>query len=276
MSDNTSNNTLRVAIAGLGAIGLAVARHIDSGRLAGMTLTAVASGRRERAEENLKPLANPPAIVAIAELGEAADIIVECAPAAHFAAIARSALEAGRIFMPLSVGALLDHMELVDLARENGGRIIVPTGALLGLDAVRAAAIGTVNDVTLTTRKPPAGLKGAPYLVANNISLEGLEQAKRLFTGSAREAAKGFPANLNIAAALALAGIGPDATRVEIWADPTLTRNTHTVTVRSDSSDFTMTLENKPTDENPRTGRITAQSVIAALERLTAPLVVGS
>lgn len=276
MSNSPSNSRLRVAIAGLGAIGLTVARRIDSGGIAGLVLAAVASGSREKAEAKLADFANPPPIVPIDELGEIADVIVECAPAAFFAEIARSTLERGRIFMPLSVGALLEHMELVDLARKKGGRIIVPTGALLGLDAVRAAAVGTIEEATLITRKPPQGLEGAPYLVENEISVEGLKEAKRLFSGSARQAAKGFPANLNIAAALALAGVGPDATQVEIWADPALTRNTHTITVKSDSSDFTMTLENKPTAENPRTGKITALSVIATLQRLTSPLVVGS
>jgi aspartate dehydrogenase len=98
----------------------------------------------------------------------------------------------------------------------------------------------------------------------------------RIFAGSAREAIKGVPANVNVAVALSLAGIGPDATDVEVWADPTTTRNTHTIDVVSDSSDFTMTIAGRPTEETPATGKITALSVIAALRRLTAPMVVGS
>ncbi len=97
-----------------------------------------------------------------------------------------------------------------------------------------------------------------------------------MFEGTARQAIAGFPANVNVAVALSLAGIGPDQTRIEIWADPGVTRNTHTVIVKSDSSDLTMTIENIPSQDNPRTGRITALSVLAALRRLTAPLVVGS
>jgi aspartate dehydrogenase len=106
--------------------------------------------------------------------------------------------------------------------------------------------------------------------------VEGLKAPLRVFAGSAREAIAGFPANVNVAVALSLAGIGPDKTQVEVWADPTVTRNTHTVIVKSDSSDLTMTIENIPSEENPRTGRITALSVLAALRRLTSPLVVGS
>jgi len=141
---------------------------------------------------------------------------------------------------------------------------------------VRAAAEGAIASVTIVTRKPPAGLAGAPLLARRGISLDGLDKPLRVFEGSAREAIAGFPANVNVAVALALAGIGPDHTRAEIWADPGVTRNTHTIIVESDSSNLTMTIENTPDADNPRTGKITALSVLAALRRLTAPLVVGS
>jgi aspartate dehydrogenase len=151
----------------------------------------------------------------------------------------------------------------------------VPTGALIGLDAVTAAAEGTIHSVRLVTRKPPLGLAGAPYLVENRIGVEGLSEPLRIFEGTAREAAKGFPANLNVAVALSLAGIGPDRTRVEIWADPTVTRNTHRIEVDSDSARLSMTIENIPS-ENPRTGRITALSVIACLRKQCASLRIGT
>ena len=178
--------------------------------------------------------------------------------------------------MPLSVGALLDHMHLVDRAKVTGARILVPTGALVGLDAVRAVAEGTIEKVSITTRKPPAGLAGAPLLAAKGLSVENLKEPLLVFEGSAREAIRGFPANVNVAVALALAGIGPDRTRVAIWADPTVTRNTHTIEVVSDTSNFTMTIAGLPSLETPATGRVVPLSVIAALRRLTAPLVVGS
>jgi aspartate dehydrogenase len=274
--NDQSDQPLRVAIAGLGAIGLAVARHLDRGGVPGLALSAVASGNREKAEKNLADFKTPPPVVSLAELADQADVIVECAPAAFFDQIARPALERGRTLVALSVGALLDREELVDLARKTGGRIIVPTGALLGLDAVKAAAKGHIEEVSLVTRKPPAGLKGAPHLIDNNISVDGLREAKLVFAGSAYDAAKGFPANLNIGAALALAGKGPGHTSFEIWADPSIDRNTHTITVRSDSSNFTMTIENTPVPESPRTGKITALSTIAALERLVSPLTIGT
>ncbi len=271
-----STTPLRLAIAGLGAIGMTVARCVDAGRIEGMTLTAVSARNLDKAKARIADFASPPDVVPLDTLCGNADVIVECIPAAHFMAVARPAIESGRIFMPLSVGMLLGHMELIDLARESGGQIIVPTGALIGLDAVRAAASGGIRSVKLTTRKPPAGLKDAPYIRENGISLDGLSEPKLLFSGTAREAARGFPANLNVAAALALAGAGPDDTQVDIWADPGVTRNIQSVAVTSDSADFTMSIENIPSDENSRTGKITAHSVVAALQRLTQPLVVGS
>jgi aspartate dehydrogenase len=146
---------------------------------------------------------------------------------------------------------------------------------LLGLDAVTAAAEGNISSVRMITRKPPNGLAGAPYLVANKISVDGLNEAKRVFSGTARAAAAGFPANVNVAAALSLAGIGPDRTTIDIWADPAVQRNCHTIEVDADSARFSLTIENIPS-ENPRTGRITALSVVAALRKMHAPLRVGT
>jgi aspartate dehydrogenase len=175
----------------------------------------------------------------------------------------------------LSAGALLDHEDLIEIAKRNGGQIVVPTGALIGLDAVTAAAVGTIHSVRMVTRKPIAGLVGAPYIIANNIDIERITEPLRIFDGTAREAAKGFPANLNVAVALSLAGIGPDRTKLEIWADPTVTRNIHRIEVDSDSARFSMSIENIPS-ENPKTGRITALSVIACLRKQRASLRVGT
>ena len=264
-----------VAIAGLGAIGLPLARALDRGAVPGMRLIAVAARDHAKARAALAGLVHPPVLCAIADLA-AADIVVEAAPAAVFAEIAEAALVAGRILVPASVGALLPRMDLVDLAARTGGRIVVPTGALLGLDAVRAAAEGEVASITIETRKPPAGLEGAPYLVEHGIDVTGLTEAKRVFAGTARAAAAAFPANVNVAAALALAGIGPDRTQVEVWADPALARNMHTVRVDAAAARFTMTIENLPSAENPRTGLLTPLSLLACLRGLVAPLKVGS
>jgi aspartate dehydrogenase len=264
----------RVAIAGLGAIGRALARRLADG-VAGLELACVAARDKDKAAAWLAEQGIECPIVDLPQFPLHADIAVEAAPAAILEAVCRPMLEEGRRVMVLSAGALLPRPDLIDLARDKGGQIIVPTGALLGLDAVTAAAEGTINSVRMTTRKPPKGLTGAHYLEANGISVEGLNEAKRVFSGTAREAAAGFPANVNVAAALSLAGIGPDRTTIDIWADPAVTRNCHTIEVESDSATFSMTIENIPS-ENPKTGRITALSALAALRKMHAPLRVGT
>ncbi|MBS7537359.1 aspartate dehydrogenase [Ancylobacter lacus] len=264
----------RIAIAGLGAVGHRVARALDEG-LPGCRLVAVSAHDRARAAERLADLRRPVPVVAIEELEGLADIVVECAPAALLPAIAGPFLKAGKTVIVLSSGAILAHQDLVELAREHGGQIVVPTGALLGLDAVTAAAEGDIRSVRMVTRKPVKGLVGAPYLVERDISIDNITEPVCVFDGTPREAAIGFPANLNVAVALALAGIGPDRTRLQIWADPALTRNTHTIEVDADSASFSMSIANVPT-ENPKTGRITALSVISYLRKLDAPLRVGS
>jgi aspartate dehydrogenase len=275
MSKERSGGELRVGIGGFGAIGGALARRLDRG-VPGLQLVAVSARDVGRAERRIAALERPVPVVPLSALAALAEVVVECAPAAVFREIAEPALRAERIFMPVSVGQLLEQGELIDLAERTGARIIVPTGALLGLDAVRAAAEGEIRSITMVTRKPPRGLVGAPYLERHGIDLEGLNEPLKIFEGSAREGARGFPANVNVAAALSLAGIGPERTRLEIWADPHITRNTHRIVVEAEAARFEMQIENVPTEENPRTGKITALSVIAALRRLTATLCVGS
>ena len=241
-----------------------------------MRLTAIGARDAAKVRAILPPgLSVSPEMVGITDLAAHADIVIECAPAALLCSIAEPVLRAGGTMVVLSCGALLDAMHLVELARTHGGRILVPTGALLGLDAVFAAAQGTIHAVRLTTRKPPQSLLGAPYLVEHSIELDGLTEKLRVFEGTAREAARGFPANLNVAAALSLAGLGPDRTRLEIWADPGVTRNVHTIELDSDAARLSMTIENIPS-ANPKTGRITALSVIAMLRKMRAPLAVGT
>jgi aspartate dehydrogenase len=264
----------RVAVAGLGTIGRALVAQLAEG-VPGMELTAVAARDPERAKETLRQLGAGVPVTDIAGLEPLADLVVECAPAHLLPAIAEPFLRAGKEVVVLSVGALLEYTHLVDLAEAHGSRISVPTGALVGLDAVAAAAESEIRSLRMTTRKPPSGLVGAPGIEASGIDLEALTEPVLVFAGTAREAARGFPANLNVAVALSLAGPGPDMTEVEVWADPAVTKNTHTIVMQSDVADLTMTIENVPS-ENPATGRITALSVISMLRKRNATLTVGS
>jgi aspartate dehydrogenase len=265
---------LRVAVVGLGAIGIRVVEALDRG-IEGLVLAAVSVQNPEKYRSRLASLMRTPAVLPIEALCDVADIVIECAPAKLLRSIVAPFVTSGKIAIVLSAGGLLENEDLIDLAKQNGGQIVVPTGALIGLDAVTAAAVGTIHSVRMVTRKPVAGLAGAPYIVENNIDIERITKPLKIFDGTAREAAKGFPANLNVAVALSLAGIGPDRTKLEIWADPALTRNVHRVDVESDSARFSMSIENVPS-ENPKTGLITALSVIAYLRKQGASLRVGT
>ena len=264
-----------VAVAGLGAIGLRVAAAVAGG-IDGLRLVAVSARDKERAADRLARLGTSVPVLPLEELAASADIVVECVPAAVFDRVARPAIEGGRALVPLSVGALLDRGALIERAAETGARIIVPSGAILALDALKAASEGVIYSVTHIMRKPPGSLVGAPYLERNGISLDNLVEPLLIFKGPAREGARNFPANANVSAAVSLAGIGPDRTVLEIWADPTLERNTHKVTVEAESARFSAEIESLPDAENPRTGRLTPLSVIATLRQLGATLRVGT
>jgi aspartate dehydrogenase len=266
---------LKVGIAGFGTIGRAVGRALDAG-MPGLELSAVSSGNPDNAARAMAELSQAVPILDAQALADAVDIVIECAPTTAFLSIAEPALKSGCTLITVSGAAILEHPSIVELANNSDGKIILATGALLGLDAVRAAAEGTIHSVTMVTMKPPRSLLKAKYIVENNISLDQLTEPLQVFKGTAREGAEKFPSNVNVAAALGLAGVGADLTQLEIWADPTRTRNTHFITVDADSARFELKIENVPTEENPGTGKITALSVIAALRSMGAPLRVGT
>ncbi len=270
------SHSVAVDIAGLGTIGLQVARVIDDDVIKGMHLAAVCSGSSEKAKRRMANFRNPPPVTSAEALAKGCDIVVECMPKKAFLHIAAPVLGAGRTLISVSGAAILAHPEIVDVARKNNCRIVLATGALLGLDAIRAAAEGRIHSVRIVTRKPPKSLLGAPYLDEHGIDVASFTKLTRVFKGSAAEGAMGFPANVNVAAAVGLAGLGAEATALEIWCDPSLDRNTHTIVVDADSARFEMKIEIVPSEENPRTGKITALSVIAALRAETAALRVGS
>lgn len=265
-----------VGIAGLGTMGKALALALDSGELNGLALGAVSVHDREKADQWMRAqLKHPVDCVDFDALATRCDWVVECASPRLLHSIAEPALRRGRRLVVMSGGGLLDAPDLIDLARTNGGQIILPTGGLLGLDAVSAAREGVIHSVTLVTRKPIAGLIGAPLLVEQRIDITNLKEPMCVFRGNAQDARRGFPANVNVAVALSLAGVGVERTQVEVWADPTVTRNTHSIRVEADSASFSMTIENVPS-ENPKTGRIAALSLIACLRKACAPLRVGT
>ena len=170
------SSSIPIAIAGLGAIGRVVARRLSAG-IPGLRLSAIAARDRPKAQAWLDAERIAAPLIELDALPRHCDLAVECAPASVLEAICRPMLGAGKRVMVLSAGALLPRPDLIELAASGGGQIIVPTGALLGLDAVTAAAEGKIQSVRMITRKPPNGLVGAPYLVEHGISVAGLNAA---------------------------------------------------------------------------------------------------
>lgn len=275
--DREDRTRTSIAIAGLGTVGRVVASHLCD--MPAYEITAISTGREDRGREFLASLGIDESVelVPIEELVDHAEVIVECAPPALLPEIAGPVVRAGKTLVTISVGALLDSWGLVDEAERHGGRILVPSGALLALDAVQAAALGTINWVNMVTRKPPAGLVDTPFVVDNDIDLTDLKDPVQLFKGSVRDAIVGFPTNLNVAVALSLAGIGPDRTQIEVWADPSVDRNTHHIEVESDSAHMEFSIANIWSDNyTSHAGRITALSVVALLRKRVSHLRIGT
>jgi aspartate dehydrogenase len=263
-----------VGIVGCGAICRALLRAVESGKLP-VRLVGVTSRTEKKAREFLAAFRSPPAYLSLAELISGADVIVEAAGGNVVPELAKKAFAAGKDLMVISVGALLDHPEVIEKSRQTGCRLYLPSGAIAGLDGIKSAAVGEIAHVTHTTRKPPEGLEGAPYLVERGISLAGLQEEKEVFAGSAREACRGFPANVNVMAAVSLAGIGPDRTQARIVAVPGLKRNCHDIDVEGEFGRLLVHIENVPS-ENPKTGKLTALSIVRAVQDVVDPVRIGN
>ena len=267
---------LTVGIAGCGTIGRRVAAELDSGFAPRAVLGAIASRDMERAKRFADTLASRPPAVSLERMAEMVDIVVEAAPASAMDAIAAATLSAGKDLMALSGGALLERDDLFALAAANGATIYIPSGAIAGLDGVAGAAAGRVDSVEMVTRKPPAGLTGAPGIEKAGIDLSAVREPTIVFEGDALEACRLFPANVNVSAALSMAGVGARRTRIRIYADPTVDKNTHDITVEGEFGRLSIRIENVPSASNPRTGVMSALSALAALRRISSTVRVGT
>lgn len=266
---------LKVGVVGLGAIGQAICRAIDDGKIA-VQLVAVTELDLKKASAFTGTLRRPPDVVSLDELVERSDLVVEAASQEALQQVAPKTLEKGKDLLVLSVGGLLGREEWFRLAGEKSCRLHVPSGALAGLDGVKAACEGEVRSVTLVTRKPPQALAQAPYVLEHKLDLGSLQQETVLFEGSAREACAAFPANVNVAAALSLAGIGLERTRVKIVAVPGSQRNVHDVEVEGEFGLLRVHVESDPSELNPRTSKLAPLSAIATLRRIVSQTKVGT
>ena len=277
MTDTASHgkrHPLRVGLIGFGAIGRRLAEAIVAGKAGRCELGAVLVRRPERIDQETATQLGCMVTGDAADfLATHLDLVVEVAGHDALKAYAEDVLRQGKDLLLISVGALADpHFEarLHRAAHDFGQRVYLATGAIAGLDAISAGAVGGLHAVTHSVRKPPAGLLPPDEIEAAVAS----GTPRVLYEGPAREAALRFPENVNVAAAVSLAGLGLDKTTVRVVADPTVARNTHEIEARGEFGELRIVLQNIPT-ENPKTGRLTAMSLIKALRNLTAEVVVG-
>ena len=266
----------KIGIAGCGTIGRKVATELDAGAVPGAVLGGITSRNLERARHFASTLGGSPPVVELESLVELVDLVIEAAPASAMDSIALATLSAGKDLMALSGGALLEREDLFSLADKNGSTIYVPSGAIAGLDGIAGACVGRIDSLTMTTRKPPDGLKGAPGIALSGVDLDAVKEPTVVYEGLALEACKLFPANVNVSAALSMAGLGPHKTRIRIYADPTVDRNTHNIAVEGEFGRLSISIENIPSDANPKTGKLSALSALATLRKITSTVQVGT
>lgn len=266
---------LRVGLAGYGSIGQLVVAQLDRG-IVGLRLVAVAGRDLDKTRRQLAALQTPVEAVPVVQLADQCDVIVDCAPPEEFVNVVKRPIELGRTVITVSATSLIDNEYLIATAKQTGARIVLVSGSLVGFDGIRAAACGTIHSASLTTRKPPLSLDGNPWIVEHGIDVRSIREATRIFSGTAREAARAFPDKFNVAATLALASVGPDKVDVNIWLDPAVERNVHQVKVEADSTSFEAEIRNLPNPGHKGTGPFTAFHVLAALRDLVSTLRVGT
>ena len=273
---------LKVALIGCGAIGTVLARAVDLGKTGETELGWVYDLKPEKSEALVRKLRSKPKIAGGASeiyADKKVDLVIEAASQLAVKQYSLDVLRSGKDLMVMSVGAFADERLLKsvrDAAEREGRRVYIPSGAVLGIDGVKAAGLGRIREVVLTTRKPAATLAYSEYLKKRRVNLRGLKRPRVVFEGTAREAVKAFPESVNVAATLSLAGIGLDKTRVRIVADPRLRRNVHEIRVRGEAGEFITEAKNVPSPDNPRTSYLAALSAVRTLRNLSETVRVGT
>jgi aspartate dehydrogenase len=268
---------LKIGLIGCGAIGTEIAKSIDQGEISAQ-LVAVCDHNPDTAKELIDSLKAKPVKANLEELVNSSDLVVEAASQRAVPAIARATLEKGKSLMIMSVGALADvelYRSIKKMASMHGSKVYLPSGAISGLDGLKSASVGKIRRVTLTTTKNPVGLEGAPYVREKKIDLAGLKEPTLIFEGSAAEAVKAFPANVNVAATLCLATREGEV-RVKIIADPSIRVNRHEIIAEGDFGKMTTLVDNVPSPKNPKTSYLAALSAIATLRSIVEPIKIGT
>lgn len=261
---------MRLGILGGGGIGTTVAQAIQAGVLPGVHVVGVA-GRSMPPSERVRHAAAVVGSTAISadELGESElDWLLEAAGVDAARKRVPRFLAQGCNAIIMSVGAMLDPdlQMAVERRRASGGAVELPSGAIGGLDAIRAMnVLGGLRSVSITTTKAPRGLVGAPYLAEKGVTLP-TDRAQVIFKGTAREAIRGFPANANVTIALSIAGLGPDRTTVELVSDPRAKATSHNITAISDAGRLDLQVRARPHPDNAKTSYLAALSAVQAIK----------
>jgi aspartate dehydrogenase len=271
---------MRVAIIGGGVIATLFIEHIRRGDLGDAQVVAVA-GRSDTSRGKRLAADNCIAFVTTLDelLAQRPEVVVEAASHEAVRTFGEALLDKGVALIVLSGGALCDdalRARLEAAATKSGAMLYVPSGGICGLDALKAMCLAGVDEVSIAVTKPPAAWKGIAFVETLGIDLDHLAASVTLFDGSAREGVPLFPANVNIAAVLSLAGVGFDKTRLKVVADPALTHNTHYITLRGSTGTVSIKLENVPSPENPKTAWLACYSALAALRSVSSPVRYGT
>ena len=260
---------MKVGLVGCGNIAADLCIALQKGTIPA-EIVALTDIDESRARLMLRTFQLNATVCGLDENASLADFVVECAVADAVEGVLLASMKRHRDCLIMSVGGLMAHPDLLEQARKNNIQVHVPSGAVCGLDGIRAAMEAGLHRVTLTTRKPPRGLAGAPYLVENNINLDDLSEPMVIFEGTALEAIKAFPQNVNVAGALSLMGIGPLETRVRIIADPRATANTHEIVAEGAFGRLQTITENMPSPRNAKSSYLASLSACAVLRAAAA------
>lgn len=270
---------VNVCIIGCGAIGSELAVAIDCGKVQGATLVALLDARQDVAYKLKSQLRNDVSVFSnFSELTSSnefigAELVIECASQAAAKSFSKQIVERKKNLMLMSVGALTDGILLSQLSSiilTNGNHIYIPSGAIAGIDAIKSVK-GTLESVTLTTTKNPAALAGAPFFNFCDTGPESIKRKTLIYEGTAADAVNKFPANINIAAILSLAGIGFQKTKVKVIADPHITVNKHQIEAVGAFGKISITVQNVLSYNNPKTSYLAVLSAIECLRAICEP-----
>jgi aspartate dehydrogenase len=269
---------LKIGIVGCGAIGSSLAGVILSDFRDLAALVGLYDIDTQKAYKLASKLNNQKlAVLNLDNLLNKVGLVIEATKPDAVWDIAKKTLSSGADIMIMSVGGLLEnYRELELLAQEKDSYIYIPSGAICGIDGLRAAKNCKINKVTLTTKKPVRAFLGVPYVLKRKINLEKITEDTVIFEGSAAMAVRAFPQNINVAATLSLAGLGEDKTLVRIVASPHITKNIHEVEIDSEAGKITCRSENVVHPDNPKTSFLAVLSAVATLRQILAPIKIGS